>query len=132
MSKLQGIRKEYGSFRKAIEYYAGMGCSRTLTAHQLDLDRGTLRGLLKHHNLDGLFKPRTQMVPECRTGNPNIAEQNKARSIPKDELLKQVAKYENIREFESLSPYSTTPIYKRFGSWGNAKRQAEKTLQNSA
>lgn len=71
MTGVQRIRKEYGSFRAAVEHYAGMGCSRTLTAKQLEIDRGAMRKLVMHYDLDGLFKPRKEMVPECRRGNPD-------------------------------------------------------------
>jgi len=71
MEKMCKIRKEYGSFKEAVRYYAALGCSRSLTARQLNLDRGTLRRWIKKYNLNHLFKPRSEMVFECRRGNEN-------------------------------------------------------------
>lgn len=128
VTKIQQARREYGSFRQAVEHYAGMGCSRAMTARYLGIDRGHFREMVRRHNLDGLFPARRDMLPECRTaGHPAHAERNRrlARQRVTDaELLAEVAQHRTTRDFVRLARHSLSTIYARFGSYLEARRLA--------
>lgn len=132
MTKLERIRKEYGSFRAAVEHYAGMGCSRALTARYLDISRKYFTKLVLRFDLDGLFPERKDMVYECRRGNPDAAEQfrklAKLRIIPSADLLAWVQRCRTMREFNARAPYNVGTVFKRFGSWTAAKDLARQQV----
>jgi len=132
MTKTQEIRKEYGSFKAAVKHYAGIGCSRVLAAEYLGISLPYFRDLLKRHNLNGEFKPQKEMLRECRPRGG--AWRKKGMKIPRrlkysDEyLLEEVSRYPVSTTFMSMSDVDVSTIYRRFGSWSNAKKLSESTL----
>lgn len=121
MTKLQEIRQEYGSFRNAVKHYADMGCSRKLTAEYLNINRMTLHSKIKQYDLNDLFRPLHKMAQQCRAGNPYLADINRARSMPDEVILAEVARYRDAAEFKRLSKVSYATLWRRFGGWEKAK-----------
>ena len=112
MTKLEKIRKVYGSFSKAVEYYVNKGASMNMTARALGMDRRHFLRTVRRYGLRHLFK--TPTLPECQ---PWGAE----KRITDADLLGWVAKCRTTRVFKARAPHSVSTVYDRFGSWFAAK-----------
>lgn len=127
---LAEVKREYGSFRAAVEHYAGMGCSITMAAKCVGMNRANFRRHVKRFGLKYLFpQDRKEMLPECRgVGREARAEANRRRAkkrILAEELLPWVHQSRTSREFRKHAPYSLTTVVARFGTWAAAKQAAK-------
>jgi hypothetical protein len=100
-----------------------------MTAEALGIHRKTLRGFCKRMDIDHLFVPRKEMLPECRSvGHPSRGAANRRRlgdrRVTDEQLLAEVVKYRTTREFNRNAHYNIGTVYARLGSWPKARALA--------
>jgi len=118
---LSRIRKEYGSFERAVTHYAKMGCSPRLTAQYLGICRTTLTRKMKQFSIKNPFRCRKHMVQECRGGNPQLSRMNQERALTINEMLTEISQYRTIQEFRTYGSFSYATLWRRLGGWKKAQ-----------
>lgn len=136
MNKLRETAKEFDEpFIDVVRGFAEMGYSRRATAEILEYNLSYFRQLCTRFDLHRHFKAQKDMRRECRkTAGGGWPKGKKRSGKPKysDQLvLKQVRAYPDSSTFASLADINISTVYRRFGSFANARQMAEKTLSAS-
>ena len=129
MNKLLQIRKEFDEpFIDVVKGFAEMGYSRAATAKILEFNLSYFRQLRTRFDLHRHFKPFKDLREDCRSGGGRGWPKGRARprrqKYTDEQLLAEVRKYPNFSLFTTMADVDMKTIYRRFGSFTEARRLA--------
>lgn len=137
--KLARLEQEFNEpFTEVIKGFAEMGYSISATAEILGFNRKYFSKVINDHQLRVHFKPQAELRPECRgkgashgAGIKRPGNGGKIR-YSNGYLLQQIAAARNSMDFRITNMIDLGTVSNRFGSWGKARKLAERMVANVA